>query len=185
MISKKGKKELLRIARHVIECAATGKDSACSCPEGCPDLNEHCGAFVTLMINGQLRGCIGRFIADEPVWRVVEQMAHSAAMDDPRFLPLDKSEVAKTDIEISVLSPLERTKDPLSMEIGKHGIYIRRGGRSGTFLPQVATEFNMTKEQFLSECCAHKAGLRPDAWKDPETEVFLYTAQVFGEKEEV
>ena len=84
------------------------------------------------------------------------------------------------DVEISVLSPLEKTSDPLSLRLGTHGIYIKRGCASGCFLPQVATETGWTKEEFLSYCCSHKAGLADDAWKDPKTEVFLFTADIFG-----
>jgi uncharacterized protein len=79
-----------------------------------------------------------------------------------------------------VLSPLERTTDPLSLRLGVDGIYIRRGYAAGCFLPQVATETGWTTEEFLSQCCSHKAGLPPDAWKDPKTEVYLFTAEVFG-----
>jgi len=173
---------LLEIARAVVEAAAKGKPEPDHRVDDYPKLQQHLGAFVTLHKSGQLRGCIGRFLPDEPVWQVVAQMARSAAMEDPRFRPVSESELADIDIEISVLSPLVKTTDPLSLELGVHGIYVKRGGRSGTFLPQVATEHNMTKEEFLSSCCAHKAGLEPDAWKDPETEVYLYTAQILREK---
>lgn len=180
-ISEAGQAELLRIARAVVEAVAQGDPS----PEVQSDLTElqpPRGAFVTLHKKGQLRGCIGRFIAHEPAWQVVADMARSAATEDPRFAPVSRAELPDVDIEISALSPMVRTADPLSLELGRHGIYIRRGMHSGTFLPQVATEFGMTKEQFLSQCCAHKAGLPPDAWQDPATEVYLYTAQVFAEK---
>ena len=108
-----------------------------------------------------------------------------AATQDNRFLanPITPGELEKIDIEISVLSPLERTEDPLSLELGKHGIYIKCGWASGCFLPQVATETGWTKEEFLSQCCGGKAGLPSDAWKQPDTEVFLFTADVFGEKD--
>jgi AmmeMemoRadiSam system protein A len=174
---------LLEIARAVIEAAAKGEPEPDHHVDDHPKLRQHLGAFVTLHKSGQLRGCIGRFLPDEPVWQVVAQMARSAAMEDPRFQPVAESELADIDIEISVLSPLVKTADPLSLELGVHGIYVKRGGRSGTFLPQVATEHHMTKEEFLSTCCAHKAGLEPDAWKDPETEVYLYTAQIFKEEQ--
>ncbi|MFW6158927.1 MAG: AmmeMemoRadiSam system protein A, partial [Planctomycetota bacterium] len=147
-----------------------------------PELQRPLGAFVTLHKRGQLRGCIGAFTADKPVCHVVGEMARSSAINDPRFQPLTEAELSDLDIEISVLSPMEKTDDPLSLELGVHGVYVKRGLQSGTFLPQVATEHGMSKEQFLSTCCAHKAGLPPDAWKkDPQTEVYLYTAQVFGE----
>ncbi|RPJ38229.1 MAG: AMMECR1 domain-containing protein, partial [Planctomycetaceae bacterium] len=101
---------------------------------------------------------------------------------DPRFLtnPITFSEVNKLEIEISVLSPLQRTDNPLNLELGTHGIYIKRGYACGCFLPQVADETGWSKEEFLSQCCSHKAGLAPDAWKDPKTEVYLFTAEVFG-----
>jgi len=182
VISERGQAELLRIARRVLEAAAKNENAPDCQPQNMPELEQHLGAFVTLHKHGQLRGCIGRFLPDEPVWQVVQSMARASGMEDPRFSPVGSAEVAGIKIEISVLSPLVRTKDPLSLELGKHGIYIRRGWRSGTFLPQVATEYNMTKEEFLGSCCAHKAGLAEDAWKDPETEVYLYTAQIFSEE---
>jgi AmmeMemoRadiSam system protein A len=183
VVSKEGERELLRIARRVVEAAASGRPDPERGPEGLPELEEHLGAFVTLHQRGRLRGCIGTFVARKPVWQVVVEMARSAALNDPRFTPLTEAELPAVDIEISVLSPLVKTDDPLSLEPGVHGVYIKRGWQSGTYLPQVATEFGMSKEEFLSSCCSHKAGLAPDAWKDPATEVYLYTAQVFGEKE--
>jgi uncharacterized protein (TIGR00296 family) len=84
------------------------------------------------------------------------------------------------DIEISVLSPLQKTDDPLSLRLGVDGIYIKRGRASGCFLPQVATESGWSREEFLSYCCSHKAGLESDAWRDPQTEVYLFSAEVFG-----
>jgi AmmeMemoRadiSam system protein A len=109
-------------------------------------------------------------------------MAKASATGDPRFManPITPGEVNKLDIEISVLSPLQRTDDPLSLELGTHGIYIKRGYASGCFLPQVAEETGWSKEEFLSQCCLHKAGLPPDAWRDPSTEVYLFTAEIFG-----
>jgi len=181
VISEAGEKELLRIARAVVEAVARG-ERVPDCCSDLPELEQPLGAFVTLHKGDELRGCIGTFVAEEPVSKVVAEMAESSAMKDPRFPPLSERELPDIHIEISVLSPMWRTKDPLELELGVHGIYIRHGWRSGTFLPQVATEYHMTKEEFLSTCCAHKAGLSPDAWKDPATEVYLYTAQVFREK---
>jgi len=181
-LSEAAQKELLKIARTIIEAAAKGFGKPDCRPEGLPELDEVRGAFVTIHKHGQLRGCIGTFLPDKPVWQVVAEIARSSSVADPRFPPVSEKELGEIDVEISVLSPLEKTDDPLSLELGVHGIYITRGMQSGTFLPQVATEHNMTKEEFLSTCCSHKAGLPPDAWKDPETEVSLYTAQVFGEK---
>ena len=109
-------------------------------------------------------------------------MAEASAVKDPRFFdnPLTVRDLAGLEIEISVLSPLERTNDPLKLRLGIDGIYIKRGYAAGCFLPQVAEETGWSKEEFLSHCCSHKAGLPPDAWKDPKTEVYLFTAEVFG-----
>jgi len=148
-----------------------------------PELQGKQGAFVTLKTDGKLRGCIGRFVSDAPLWQTVRAMAVAAATEDPRFvgMRIRPSELPRLKIEVSVLSPLQRIENPLDIELGKHGIYIRRGMRSGCFLPQVATETGWSKEEFLSHCCAGKAGLHPDAWKDPDTEVLVFTAQIIEE----
>ncbi len=147
-----------------------------------PELNAHCGCFVTLKNGEQLRGCIGQFTSDRPLIELVVEMAKASATGDPRFFsdPITADELNQLDAEISVLSPLQKTNDPLSLRLGTDGIYIKRGCASGCFLPQVATETGWSAEKFLSYCCSHKAGLPADAWKDPETEVFLFTAEVFG-----
>lgn len=147
-----------------------------------PVLTALCGCFVTLKSGERLRGCIGQFVADRPLIELVAEMAKAAATSDPRFTGsrIAVRELTGLDIEISVLSSLERTKDPLSLRLGVDGIYIKRGYASGCFLPQVATETGWAAEEFLSYCCSHKAGLPADAWKDPATEVYLFTAEVFG-----
>ena len=109
-------------------------------------------------------------------------MAVEAAVNDPRFMPLTKEELNSIEIEISVLSPLQKIADPGEIQIGKHGVLIRKGYRSGVFLPQVATETGWSREEFLSNLCAHKAGLAPSAWKDSSTEIYIFTAEVFSEK---
>jgi len=117
-----------------------------------------------------------------PLVELVVEMAKASATSDPRFFAdrITADELDQLDVEISVLSPLKRVDDPLSLRLGVDGIYIKKGGASGCFLPQVATETGWSKEEFLSYCCAHKAGLPPDAWKDADTEVYLFTAEVFG-----
>ena len=175
------KQTLLKVARDTVE--AVIKQEPAPKPESDdPELNAPCGCFVTLKNHGRLRGCIGRFISDGPLIDLVTEMATASATDDPRFLsdPISADELDQLDIEISVLSPLQRTDDPLSLRLGVDGIYIKRGRASGCFLPQVATETGWSKEEFLSYCCAHKAGMSADAWKDPSTEVYLFTAEVFG-----
>ncbi|MHC4566752.1 MAG: AmmeMemoRadiSam system protein A [Planctomycetota bacterium] len=175
------KQTLLKVARDTVEAVVLRKPAPK--PESDdPELNAPCGCFVTLKNRGRLRGCIGRFVSDDPLIELIAEMAKSSASSDPRFFadPITVHELNQLDVEISVLSPLKRTDDPLSLRLGVDGIYIKKGRASGCFLPQVATETGWSKEDFLSYCCAHKAGLAADAWKDPETEVNLFTADVFG-----
>jgi AmmeMemoRadiSam system protein A len=176
------KRTLLEVARNTVEAVIT-KSPVPKPTSDDPELNAHCGCFVTLKNGDKLRGCIGRFTSEEPLIELISQMAVSSATQDPRFVhnPITPKELDRLDIEISVLSPLKRTTEPLSLRLGIDGIYIIRGHASGCFLPQVATETGWNKEEFLSYCCSHKAGLEPNAWKDPETEVYLFTAEVFGE----
>jgi MEMO1 family protein len=134
------------------------------------------GAFVTLKIKGELRGCIGRFISSAPLYEVVQSSALSSAFEDPRFSPLTKEEFKKTDIEITVLGPLKKINNINEIILGKHGIYIKRDFRSGTMLPQVATENGWTVEQFLGYTSRDKAGLGWDGWKDAE--IYIYEGVV-------
>ena len=181
-MTDKQKKSLLQMARKVIE-AAVRREPVGDFASDDPLFNEKRGCFVTIHNHGQLRGCIGQFQPDQPLLKTIREMA-VAATRDSRFLndPVTPAELGEIDVEISVLSPLEPTDDPLSLELGKHGIYIKSGFSSGCFLPQVATETGWSKEEFLSNCCGGKAGLPTDAWKRSDTEVFLFTAEVFGEK---
>ena len=137
------------------------------------------GAFVTLKINGALRGCIGRFISSEPLFNVVQESAISSAFEDPRFSPLSKAEFKNTDIEITVLGPLKKINNINEIVLGKHGIYIKKGLSSGTMLPQVATENGWTVEQFLGYTSRDKAGIGWDGWKDAE--IFIYEGVVLEE----
>jgi AmmeMemoRadiSam system protein A len=175
------KQTLLKVAKDTVE--AVIKNEPVPKPESeDPQLNEHCGCFVTLKNHGQLRGCIGQFISEGPLIELIAEMARASATGDPRFFadPITADELEQLDVEISVLSPLQLTDDPLSLRLGIDGIYIKKGHASGCFLPQVATETGWSKEEFLSYCCAHKAGLAPNAWKSPGTQVYLFTADVFG-----
>ena len=174
---------LLKIARDSVKASVVNLPAIFPVSED-PALNAMCGCFVTLKNDDRLRGCIGQFTSDKPLIELIAEMARSSSTRDPRFFaqPIRKEELPELDIEISVLSPLEKTDDPLSLRLGIDGIYITQGHQSGCFLPQVATETGWTKEEFLSSCCAHKAGLAADAWKDPDTEVYLFTADIFGAK---
>ena len=143
-------------------------------------LAEKRGCFVTLTNGGRLRGCIGTFMPDRPLGQMVSIMGRHAAQD-PRFVnnPITPAELEHLHLEVSVLSPLEPTAQPDKLKVGTHGIYITRGGRSGCFLPEVATDQGWDATEFLSQCCQGKAGLPPDAWHQPDTKVFLFTSEKF------
>ena len=140
-------------------------------------LKQKCGAFVSLHKQGRLRGCIGHFGEDVPLYEIVAEMARAAAFEDPRFMPVTKDELDDVDIEISVLTPMRRIKSLDEFQLHKHGIYIKKGYRSGTFLPQVADEVNWSKEEFVGHCAQDKAGIGWDGWKDAE--LYVYEAIVF------
>lgn len=182
MFTDSQKKYLLTLARETIAQylkehkigAAKSADAA---------LNAPCGVFVTLHEQGELRGCIGNMTAAQPLVESVRDMAIASATEDPRFAPLRLAELAHVDIEISVLSPLEKVRSADDIVLGKHGVVVKKGFSSGVFLPQVALETRWSKEEFLSYLCLHKAGIPADSWKDPRTELYVFTAEVFGEKD--
>ena len=140
-------------------------------------LNSKCGAFVSLHKFGRLRGCIGHFGEDYPLHEIVAKMAYAAAFEDPRFMPVTSDELADIDIEISVLTPMRRIQSIDEFQLHRHGIYIKKDFRSGTFLPQVADEVNWTKEEFLGHCAQDKAGIGWDGCRDAE--LYVYEAIVF------
>jgi AmmeMemoRadiSam system protein A len=142
------------------------------------NLKEKMGAFVCLKTQGELKGCIGYVRGQLPLDQTVRQMAVEAAFHDPRFMPLNESEWKETDIEISVLTPMKRITDVNEIEVGVHGIYIERGFSSGLLLPQVATENGWDRKAFLEYTCM-KAGLPKDAWKSKETDIYIFSADVF------
>ncbi|MDP2918208.1 MAG: AmmeMemoRadiSam system protein B [bacterium] len=177
--------QLLEIARKSIESfVETGKIPEFTVKTAV--LNQKLGAFVTLEEYEQLRGCIGHFTGDAglPLWQTVREMAVAAASEDPRFMPVQTKELPELKYEISVLGPLEKIDDWRRIEIGKHGVQIRKGFKGGVFLPQVATENNWGREEFLENLCGLKAGLPKDCYKDKDTEIYVFTAQVFGDKGE-
>ena len=175
------KQALLRIARASILAELAGKKPPAARGQGA--LEEKRGAFVCLKRRGRLRGCIGFIEARKPLARTVEEMAVAAALQDPRFPPLREEEMKEISLEISVLTPLRKTADVGQIEVGTHGLYVRKGSRAGLLLPQVATEYGWDRDTFLKETC-RKAGLVPDAWRDPETEIYLFSADVFGDEQE-
>lgn len=179
-LTEQEKAKLLRIARVTIEeQLKTGKTNAINASGLSPKLLAPSGAFVTLNKEGSLRGCIGRFSADMPLYRTVQEMAVAAALHDHRFVPVTSDELQKIHIEISVLTPMRKIDNIEEIEMGKHGIYIKKGSHSGTFLPQVALQTRWTREEFLGHCARDKAGIGWEGWKDAE--IYVYEAYVFGE----
>lgn len=136
------------------------------------------GAFVTLKSQGQLRGCIGRIDAATPLQETIAQMAQAAACEDPRFPPLSLEEFQDIEIEISILSPIALCPDTNLIEIGRHGLLVRSGARSGLLLPQVPVEWGWDSGAFLQHTC-RKAGLPSDSWQKESTEIFWFEAEVF------
>jgi len=176
-LSEEEKKTLHHIAKTVIENKARGKDL----PEfkiESPVLKENRGAFVTLQKKGQLRGCIGYIEGHGPLHNTIKEMAEAAAFRDPRFSPVKEKELVELEIEISVLTPLRRVKDVNEIQVGTHGIYIKKGWNSGLLLPQVATEYGWDRQTFLDHTC-QKAGLPFAAWKEKDTEIYIFSADIF------
>ncbi|MDP8298342.1 MAG: AmmeMemoRadiSam system protein B [Candidatus Tantalella remota] len=182
MYSDDQKKELLKIARDTIEeYLKTGKRLDVKTDDEM--LKEDMGVFVTLYKDERLRGCIGHMVATGPLYLTVRDMAIASATEDPRFTPMKSGELDDVDIEISALSPMRKIDDPDEIELGKHGVMIRSGFRSGVYLPQVADETGWSKEQFMDSLCTGKAGIPADSWKTGKCDIYVFTAEVFGEKE--
>ncbi len=172
---------LLRLAREVISKKVRGL--APQIPEPPTEkLRENRGAFVTLNKFGQLRGCIGYIEGIKPLYLTIADMAESAAFRDPRFPPVTAEEVPDLEIEISVLTPLRKIDSPEEIQVGRDGILIRQGFYQGLLLPQVATEYGWDREKFLTETC-HKAGLPGTCWMDSDTDILIFSADIFSEKD--
>lgn len=176
-LSEQDKKQLHEIARQSI-AAGLERKAPPSLAEVSGVLKEPRGAFVTLHLRGMLRGCIGLIEALKPLAQTIQEMALAAAFGDPRFPPLTAHEFKDLALEISVLSPLRQIKDVSEIQVGRHGLYIRQGSSRGLLLPQVATEHRWDRDTFLQQTC-YKAGLPPMAWKDPDTEIYLFSADIF------
>jgi len=176
------KRTLLKIARGAITAALSRKSPEEYTKEYLitPAMQMKAGAFVTLEIHHRLRGCVGLIESEKPLCETVSEAAVSAALYDSRFRPLASEELPEIEIEISVLSPMVKMSNVDSLEVNKHGLLMISGRNHGLLLPQVATEYRWDKTTFLEQTCV-KAGLPKDAWKWPETEVYLFTANVFNE----
>ncbi|HEY6193075.1 MAG TPA: AmmeMemoRadiSam system protein A [Bacteroidota bacterium] len=182
VLSVSEKAFLLELARDSIESAVRGKPPASIGP--CePALLRPQGAFVTLRISGELRGCIGYVDPLKPLAHTVQEAAVKAALDDQRFPPVGPDELDALAIEISVLSPLIKMEQITDIEVGTHGLLIGYGGNRGLLLPQVPLEHGWDRETFLSQT-AKKAGLPPRIWERPGAETYLFTAEIFEEESE-
>jgi AmmeMemoRadiSam system protein A len=169
------KAALKQIARDAIAARLTGETYAV--PEN-ERLTIRKGAFVTITLDGNLRGCIGQTLARDPLNKVVAEMAVAAAFEDPRFVPLSPDEFERLAFEISVLSPLERVHDTREIQVGRDGLMIRLDYHSGLLLPQVAAEHGWNVTEFLEQTCL-KAGLPKNSYKDKFAEIYRFAAEVF------
>jgi uncharacterized protein len=168
---------LLKTARESISSKLEKRNS--NYPESSARLQEPLGSFVTLHIDGKLRGCIGHMLPVRALIEDVKILAKESAFHDPRFPVLELDELELIDIEISVLSPLEKSS-PEKIIVGKHGIIMKNAYNSGVLLPQVPVEQGWNREEFLSNTC-RKAGMHINCWKDPNTQIETFTAVIFGE----
>jgi len=179
-LTEKDKADLLGIARLTMEeYISNGKTPELKTDGFSDNIKTPCSAFVTLNKDGKLRGCIGSFKPTEPLYIVVQQMAVAASTRDYRFSKVKKEEFDDIELEISVLTPMKKIKSVDEIELGKHGIYIKKGSSSGTFLPQVATETGWDLEQFLGHCARDKARIGWEGWKTAD--IYIYEALVFHE----
>ncbi len=170
---------LFQIARDSIAACLAGKALELP-PDLPPALREPRGVFVTLHRRGRLRGCIGYLEAVKPLARAVQEMAVAAAFQDPRFPPVTAAELAELEVEISLLTTMRPVTHVEEIEVGKHGLYLERGAARGLLLPQVATECNWDRTTFLEQTCC-KAGLPPNAWKEPGTKISVFSAEILKE----
>jgi len=178
-LSNDEKELLLKAARKSISSKFGQTDLPQFDPAAYPKLKEKLGAFVTLKINNNLRGCIGYIVGQKPLFDTVVEAAEQSAFSDPRFPQLAKKELENVQIEISVLSHFTAIESYDEIEVGKHGLLLDEGGRA-LLLPQVATEHNYDRSQFLTSLC-HKAGLYGEYWKERILKLKVFTALVFGE----
>jgi hypothetical protein len=172
------RRQLLKIAREAITARINGKLLPAVTTEK-PGLTTPAGCFVTIKENDSLRGCIGTFVPDRPLWQQVQEMAVSAATRDPRFYPMKPADLENFQLEISVLSPLEKIDSVEQIIVGTHGIYIEKNFSRGVLLPQVAVEQGWNRDTFLAQTCV-KAGLSPKDWQEG-ADIYIFSAQIFGD----
>jgi AmmeMemoRadiSam system protein B/AmmeMemoRadiSam system protein A len=181
LLNEQDKQTLLGLSRETLETYLNTRKVPEVVPSVLPGvLRQTAGAFVSLYKHGELRGCIGSFFPEEPLYRVVQEMTVASATRDTRFYPVDPGELGDISIEISVLTPLRKISSIDEFQMGRHGIYMIKDGRSGTYLPQVADQTGWNKEEFLGHCARDKAHIGWEGWKDAD--LFVYEAIVFGEE---
>lgn len=174
-LSEEERRAILALARQALtEAVCDGRLLAPFPNEGI--FSTRCGVFVTLHARGKLRGCIGVIDGHEPLGESIVRCTASAALQDPRFTQMLPEEVVESEIEVSLLSPLQRIL-PEEIQVGKHGVVVEQGMRRGLLLPQVAMEHHLDRERFLEETC-YKAGCSRDAWKNPETAIYGFTCEI-------
>ncbi|MCX6636202.1 MAG: AmmeMemoRadiSam system protein B [Acidobacteria bacterium] len=180
-LSEQEQRELLSLAKRSVESVVNSRKLYDYKVAGSESLTYERGAFVTLKKKGALRGCIGYSSALKPLALTVRDVAAYAAVDDTRFAPVTPPELGELEYEISVLSPLRRILDVNEIQVGRDGLVMKKGDREGLLLPQVAPEQHWDRMKFLEQTCL-KAGLAPSAWQDADTEIFAFTALVFGDQ---
>ncbi len=179
MLSDSDRLELLKLARKTLE-AYFADGTIPTYHTFCEALRKRKGAFVSLHNGAELRGCIGQLFPDRELYKIVQVCALSAALEDSRFLPVRQEELVCLEIEISVLTPFRRIGDIEEIQVGKHGLYVIRGGFRGLLLPQVATQYQWDRTTFLEQTC-RKAGLPETAYRDSRTIIHTFEADVFSE----
>jgi uncharacterized protein len=178
-LNKEDQRLLLQLAREAITSSVRAKKLTVR-EVADASLQGRQGCFVTIKQSGALRGCIGNFTSEKPLYQLVQEMAVSAATHDPRFYPMKEEDLVDFHLEISVLSPLTKIEDPEEVEVGRHGLYLEKNFSRGVLLPQVAVEQGWDRETFLNKT-ALKAGLKQDDWKEG-ADIYVFTGQVFGEQ---
>jgi AmmeMemoRadiSam system protein B/AmmeMemoRadiSam system protein A len=175
------KKEALAIARDTLEKHLSGLPLSPLSPQA-SKLFQKLGAFVTLRKKGELRGCIGEFEPNKPLYEVIQEMAIAAAENDPRFPPVSQDELKDIKIEISVMTPRRKIDSWKEIELGKHGVVVQYGNQGGTFLPQVAEETGWSLEEFLSQLCTQKARLPAHCYKSPQVNLYVFEVEILEER---
>lgn len=180
-LNKNERHKLLKLSRECLEHYFNkGKHFDCSEKDLPDNLKIITGVFVSIYVDGDLRGCIGRMSSDIPLYKLVQQMTISAAKNDSRFKSLNQHDLENTRIELSVLTPMKKIDDISEIVLGKHGIYIKQNYNTGTFLPQVAENAKWTIEEFLGHCSRDKAGIGWDGWKTAD--LYIYESILLKEQ---